>query len=185
MKREEKSEIVRYFAFLRGINVGGTKVIRMEELQRLFEGAGLKEVKTFIQSGNVRFRAAEKDPERLTRKITEYLKQQLGYEVQLMLRTEEEMEALVGSDPFKGWKEDADTKLYVSFLAALPEHKMKLPLIVEKEGIEVISQKGREACIISRRVAGRYGFPNLLIEKELKVPATTRNWNTVLKMHYK
>ncbi|MED2801418.1 DUF1697 domain-containing protein, partial [Bacillus thuringiensis] len=44
-----------YVALLRGINVGGHKVIKMADLKRLFESIELKHVKTYIQSGNIVF----------------------------------------------------------------------------------------------------------------------------------
>jgi uncharacterized protein (DUF1697 family) len=77
---------------------------------------------------------------------------------------------------------DRKTKLYVSFLYRLPERQVRLPLINEKEGLEVIRMEGEEAFVISREVNGRYGFPNNFIEKELSVLATTRNWNTITRM---
>ena len=177
-----KSEKQLYVAFLRGINVGGRKVIRMEELQKLFEGTGCSEVKTLLQSGNVIFSFQEQEIDIIAPSIEQHLEKELGYRVEIMLRTLEELASMVRSDPFNGRKETEDMKLYVSFLLSEPDRKIPVPYISEKDGIEVISASAREAFIISRRIMGRSSFPNQWIEKELKVPATTRNWNTIARI---
>ena len=61
--------MINYVAFLRGINVGGKKLIKMEDLSRVFVSLGFKNVRTFIQSGNVIFDAAETNPNVLAKKI--------------------------------------------------------------------------------------------------------------------
>ncbi|HEX6828594.1 MAG TPA: hypothetical protein VF104_06405, partial [Burkholderiales bacterium] len=75
-----------------------------------------------------------------------------------------------------------DVKLYVGFLTTAPSRVPRLPFSVTKEGLDITRVTRGEVFIVSRRVNGRFGFPNLLIEKEYGVPATTRNWNTVLKI---
>jgi len=70
----------KYIAFLRAVNVGG-RVVKMEQLKKIFEDLKLKNVKTFIQSGNVIFETMEKDKNILTKKIEKKLKASLNYEV--------------------------------------------------------------------------------------------------------
>ena len=171
-----------YVGFLRGINVGGHKVIKMEDLRDMLASMGLLEVKTIIQSGNVSFTFDEANKEILRNRIEKGLREKLGYAVTMLLRTREEINYLLRSDPFGHVVADRKTKLYVSFLYRLPERQVRLPLINEKEGLEVIRMEGEEAFVISREVNGRYGFPNNFIEKELSVLATTRNWNTITRM---
>ena len=171
----------RYVAFLRAVNVGG-RTVRMSELARRLTALGLKDVSTFIASGNVCF-SANGDAQALARRIEADLLAWLGFPVATMVRTWEELEQLVASNPFKGVKRETDAKLYVAFLWEEPKRKIKLPLVSPKEGLKLFRVVGRQAFLISVRLdSGLFGVPNLNIEKELGVPATTRNWNTVLRM---
>ena len=89
----------KYVAFLRGINVGGHKLIKMAELARLFTSFGLKNVRTYIASGNVLFETAE-GADTVGGRIEEGLKRALGYGVKVMLRTISEIEDIINLDPF-------------------------------------------------------------------------------------
>ena len=170
------------FAFLRGINVGGKNIIRMDELAEAFLSLGFTHVKTYIQSGNIRFQAYESNIASINERIKIQLKRIFGYEGTVMLRTLEEMIFLLKSNPFREIVNDKKVKFYVSFLYEKPSNVPVLPLVSEKDGMEVFYICGKEAFILSREVKGSYGFPNNFIEKVLGIPATTRNWNTIEKM---
>ena len=169
-------------AFLRAVNVAGHAVVRMEDLRRAFEEAGCREVRTVIQSGNVLFAAPERGLDALKGRIRHNLEMLLGSTPVAIYRTADELRILAASDPFGGAEAGPDVKLYVALLAEPPKKHPVLPLVVAKEGLEVVGFVGLDAFIVSRRVKGRFGFPNLLVEKALGVEATTRNWNTVLKI---
>ena len=171
-----------YIAFLRGINVSGQKIIKMEDLKESFISFGLKNVKTFIQSGNVLFESTDADPIKLNSKIGKKLSNVLGYEVPILLRTVAEMEGLIQSDPFKGLKPKESEKMYVTFMNEEPKQKHTLPLFSSKKDVEIFRMYKQDAFCISHRINGSFGFPNAFIEKELKVVATTRNWTTVNKI---
>jgi uncharacterized protein (DUF1697 family) len=172
--------MIKYYAFLRGINVGG-RVVKMDALTEMFVSLKLKNVKTFIQSGNVIFESPEKEKKAVAGKIEKKLFKELGYEVPALLRTHEELEALIQHDPFKKMKPDAKT--YVVLIAEELEGKPKLPLISEKDGVKVLGMRKADIfCEALPLKGGRWGFPNAFIEKQFKVPATTRNWNTVTKI---
>jgi uncharacterized protein (DUF1697 family) len=139
-------------------------------------------VSTFIASGNVCF-TAKGDADALARRIEADLLAWLGYPVATMVRTWDELEKLVASNPFKGVARAADAKLYVTFLWEPPRRRPKLPIVAAKEGLRLFRVAGREAFMVAERLpSGLFGVPNLSIEKELGVPATTRNWNTILRM---
>ena len=174
--------MIKYVAFLRGINVGGHKLIKMEELSRIFTSLGCKNVKTYIQSGNVIFETSASDSKALTKKIEKELLDIFGYEATVFLRTMAEVEDMLDQNPFKKFKSSAKVKMYVTFLSRIPDKKPKLPLVSAKDGLEIFSIKNCEAFLLSQMVKGRFGFPNNFIEKEVGVPATTRNWNTVNKI---
>ncbi len=171
----------RHVAFLRAVNVGG-RTVRMSELARRLTALGLEDVSTFIASGNVCF-TSKGDARTLARRIEADLLAWLGFPVATMVRTWEELQQLVASNPFKGVKRETDAKLYVAFLWEEPKKKIKLPLVSPKEGLKLFRVAGREAFMISVRLeSGVFGVPTLNVEKALGVPATTRNWNTILRM---
>ncbi|MEI7980189.1 MAG: DUF1697 domain-containing protein [Bacteroidota bacterium] len=172
----------KYVAFLRGINVGGKNLILMSELRKLFESERLSHVETFIQSGNVSFRAAVNEPGVLKVKLEKRLETRFGHPVAVMLRTLSELKEAVSDDPFTPFISKEPVKFYVCFLEKIPHRLPELPLINAKEGLEVIRILDADVYIISREVKGRYGFPNNFIEKEFGLLSTARNWNTVQKI---
>ena len=169
-------------AFLRAINVAGHAVVGMEDLKRAFESAGCRGVRTVIQSGNVLFTAPDRGLEALKGRIRKDLAALLGEAPAIAWRTAEDLRRLAGTDPFDGIEAGPDIKLYVAFLAGPPGKAAAIPIIEPKDGLEVIGLEGLDAFVVSRRVKGRFGFPNNLIEKAFGVESTTRNWNTVLKI---
>jgi uncharacterized protein (DUF1697 family) len=172
----------RYLALLRGINVGGKKVIPMADLRTIFEGAGFTGVSTFIQSGNVFFESDEKPAAVLEAEVEGHLRRALGYEVPVVLRTVAEVRRLVRSEPFSGRSGGADVKWYAAFLKEAPARPPEIPFFSPKRDLELFHLEGREAFLLSHRIAGRFGFPNNFLEDALGAVATTRNWNTVCKM---
>lgn len=174
--------MVNYIAFLRGINVGGQKVIKMDDLTRIFKSLGFADVKTYIQSGNIVFNSNESNSDLLSEVTEEYLFKKLGYRVTVLLRTKDEIEILIKQNPFEEFNDLKNVKFYVSFLRNAPLKLHDLPLISPNKDIEIFKIKNLEAYIISRYIKGRFGFPNHYIEKEFGVLATTRNWTTVINL---
>ncbi len=163
--------MITYIAFLRAINVGGQKLIKMEVLRRIFESLGLKNVRTYIQSGNIIFDSTSTNSTALTRKIENKLKEVTGHEVTVILRKFSEIEVLVKQNPFRKIKPGSDGVL------------SKLPLVSKPENLEVLTIKDGAAFVVSRRKKnGLFGYPNNFVEKQLGVSGTTRNWSTVNKI---
>ena len=171
--------MTKYFAFLRGVNVGG-RVVKMEALVRMFQALKLQKVRTFIQSWNVIFESPEK-AKALAERIERKLLKELGYEVPTFLRTEAELQALVKLNPFKGLRSDA--KPYVTFLKEELKEKLKFPHVSEKDGVKLLGMKKVDLfCLPLPLKGGKWGFLNVYVEKKFKVWATTRNWNTTTKI---
>ncbi len=171
--------MIKYLAFLRGINVGGQRLIKMKDLKQIFFLTGLANVQTYIQSGNVSFESESDNPDFLKDAIESQILNHLGYKVNVMIRTCEYINHLVKTNPFRNHKTGQKTKLYVCFLDNEPKIRPKLPLINQKEGLKLIHLDKIEAFILSEEVNGRFGFPNNFIEKELNVISTARNWTTI------
>ncbi len=173
----------KYVAFLRAINVGGHAIVKMEDLRGTFVAAGCRKVRTYIQSGNVVFELAERDPARVLRAVRVKLGKKLGVEPEIIFRAVGDIEGIVRRDPFKDFGGEQDVKRYVAFLSRKPETRPRFPLVSSKEALQAVAMRGCEVFIVSRRKKnGSYGFPNNFIEKELGVSATSRNWSTVTKI---
>ena len=172
-----------HIAFLRAINVAGHGKVKMEDMRQAFSKAGCENVRTYIQSGNVIFQSAEENLDAIKGHIQNELKELLGSEVTVLFRTQREISNMVKKNFFKDIDKDVDIKLYVTFLSRHPEIQPKFPLHLDKEALDVIGMENLDVFTVSRRKKnGFYGFPNNFIEKEFGVLATSRNWNTVLKI---
>lgn len=156
--------------------------IKMDDLTALFESLALKNAPTFIKSGNVIFETAGKNADALARRIGDALQEALGNDVPVFLRTLSEMHERVKPDLFKAIKADAGVKKYVVFLYTQSGRESLLPLSSAREGLDTFHITKREVFVPSRDVNSRFGFPNNFIEKELGVPASTRNWTTASKI---
>lgn len=110
-----------YIAILRGINVSGKNMIKMPELQTLFEASGFKKVKTYIQSGNLVFEATAKNLNEIEKLVEEKISERFGLKVPVLVKTKSEVENILQNNPFiKSGGIDV-SKLHVTFLSKEPE----------------------------------------------------------------
>ena len=91
---------------MRGINVSGQKIIRMENLRATFEALGFRRVRSYVQSGNVIFEAMKSSPDNLSKLIREKILSEYGFSVPVVLRTADEMKKVIGGNPFLDEKGD-------------------------------------------------------------------------------
>ena len=171
-----------YVAFLRGINVGGQKLMSMAKLSRAFEKLGFKNVRTYIQSGNVIFETGRANRDTLSRQIEQAMRDLFGDDVAVFLRTFQEIESIIALYPLGGKSTDTKVNLYVSFTSRKISGSPALPFFSAKKDVEIILIRDCDVFSISHEIGGKYGFPNVFIEKEFKVQATTRNWTTINKI---
>jgi uncharacterized protein (DUF1697 family) len=172
--------MTRYAAFLRGVNLG-KRSVKSADLKAAFEAIGFENVKTLLASGNVLFDA--KAAKGLKGKIEAGLQAEFGFEVGTVLRSIDELAAMVKSDPFKGVTESEAVKLHV-MLFDLPR-----PAGMKLEGLagdfDFPGATEREVFIYAyRKPDGTYlGGSQLDVEKKLPkgTLVTSRNWNTILK----
>lgn len=167
----------KYVAFLRAINVGGNAIIKMADLQRMFEAAGLQNVQTYIQSGNVIFESEEK-LEALAKRIESQLEGTAGYKIHFFVRTMRELQSIVSKTPFNA--KDGEM-LYVAFLNQKPDHKHQQALLALKNEADDFAIQGREVYHL-RRDREKSVLAKTSIEKILELPATTRNMTTLQKI---
>ena len=169
--------MVRFVAFLRGINVGG-RVARKETLQAAFTSLGLANVLTFKQSGNIIFDATDSNRDELKRKIEAKLLETLGYAVPVFLRTLPELKNIVEKETFKNQKSEGSSFL-VTFLPQSPRSlPFPLPHTIPKSTALVIAAEAAEVFSVTHG-GGEGALPNPFLEAQLKVKATTRNLNVL------
>ncbi len=172
----------RYIAFLRGINVSGQKIIKMETLRAVLAGAGFAEVKTYIQSGNILFNSEVQDTNLIIHTIEKLIKESFGFRTDVILRKYSEIERMVNSPLFIKLKMVEGTKYYITFLKEKYPEPLVLPLFSKNRDVEIIHQSEMDMTSVSTMFKGNYGFPNSFIEKLTGIAASTRNPNTLEKI---
>jgi uncharacterized protein (DUF1697 family) len=171
----------RQIAFLRAINIGG-HVVKMERLRAIFESLGLKEVETFIASGNVVFTTKRGRPEALERKIEATLAKELGYEVKTFVRTNAELAEIAEYQPFKSGRETPATRLFVGFLASEPSGEARGKLLAAAGDADEFHIHVRELYWRCHVPSSESKFSGALLEKTLGMLTTIRNSNTVKRL---
>lgn len=161
-----------YVALLRAINVGGTANLLMEDLRNLCSGLGLKNVRTYIQSGNILFESDLPESE-ITALLEEALKEKMQKPIPVKIRTIDEMKAVLAGNPFP---EREPSKVGVAF------HLKP----VADDFLMNLNYSGPEEIVISNREIFIY-FPAGMGNSKLKFPksqdqGTIRNINTVKKL---
>ena len=162
-----------YIALLRGINVGGNKMVAMADLRALAEKLGFEEPRTLLQSGNLVFRSAKRDVQAL-------LAAKLDCEV--IVRTAEEWKRIVANNPFEREAKEDPGHLLVMCLRDAPPAGAVEDLRSAIRGRERVEVRGRDAYFVYPDGVGRSKLTNALIEKKLATRGTARNWNTVTKL---
>ena len=170
-----------YIGLLRGINVGGNKMVAMAELREMVTALGFSDVKTLLQSGNVVFRGPAKATARLESQLEAALEKRFGMHVDFHVRTAEEWRAIVGANPFHAEaKADPGHLLLTCFKAPLDTANVEA-LRVAIPGRETLHADGRQLYMVFPDGVGTSKAP-VLADKKLGARGTARNWNTVLKL---
>jgi uncharacterized protein (DUF1697 family) len=172
---------MRYAALLRGINVGGNKMIKMVTLRATFVSLGFENVKTYINSGNLAFDTAETDDGKLANRIHDAIQSEFGFDISVMVRSIAEIGQIIDRNPFIGQFEN-DKDVHVFFLnedLTAAQRALMLGQSTENEIYAVFDRHVISMLKISilDSAVGK-GF----IDKKLKVGATARNWRTVQKL---
>ena len=164
---------------LRGINVSGQKKIRMVDLKDLYESLKLTNVRTYVQSGNVVFDSSERDVSKLTKLIESKIEKTFGYPVTVFIRDTKNLKRIINSNPFIIKRNEDTSSLYVTFLYNHSSQSSLSNLDITNNDGDEFHFGEEEIFIFCPSGYGRTKLNNNFFEKKLKIPATTRNWNTV------
>ena len=171
-----------HLALLRGINVSGHNMIKMDALKTTLENIGFQNVQTYIQSGNVFVETEEESPAKVGFLIKQEIFKVFGHEVPVVVIGKGDLEACFRNNSFLKEKDMDIKKLYVAFVSiALRSDNIN--------DLKMSQVKPDEATIDANRIyikyavgAGKTRFDQKYIEKKLNVIATIRNWNTVTQL---
>ena len=169
---------MKFVAFLRGINVGGHSIIKMDELRELVSALGFKEVSTYKQSGNIIFET-NKRPEASAALIRRALNKELKKEIEVFVYDNKYFGDIIALDPFKRIRLDP-SHMFVTFFAEDIPSGAKMPKGSPKGEVEIILAKKNAIFWIADLSKGEYngGF----VEKIAKMPSTTRNWRSITEI---
>jgi uncharacterized protein (DUF1697 family) len=170
-----------FIALLRGINLGPRNKIAMADLRELLEGLGHGDVRTHILSGNAIFTSTRRSPARIATDIERAIEERFGFDIAVLVRTREELAAVVDANPFPLAKRDP-SRCFALFLSENPDRE-------RIDRIDPVACAPDEFRLGDRviytwlpnRLQGSKVFA-LLSDKRLGVTATNRSWNTTTKL---
>lgn len=171
-----------HLALLRGINVSGHNMMKMDALQSMLESVGFQNVQTYIQSGNVFVDSEEESSASVGFKIKHEIFKAFGHEVPVVVVSKEDLEKCFKNNPYLKEKDVDTKKLYVAFLS----NTLRTESIND---LKISQFKPDEAVIDGNKIfikyavgAGKTRLDQKYIEKKLNLIATIRNWNTVTQL---
>lgn len=171
--------MAKYIAFLRAINVSGHRIIKMEHLRQIFADMGYGEVATYIQSGNVIFDTKKAKNETIAKKIETGLLAALGFEVEAIVRTMDELKEISAREPYQHITVDKTVAVYTGFLSGEPKQEAIDILYTYNNDIEECKVIGKEIYYLCYKDKGKTKLTNKVIEQKLKLFSTMRNRNTI------
>lgn len=170
-----------YALFLRGVNVGAKNSLPMAELRAMLEKIGCTDVRTYVQSGNAVF-TTTLSTANVTTAVEKSLARFMGRPIATTLRTARELSAVLDGNPFSDVATNP-SRLCVTFLSAAPSKAEVAPLHAADFGPELFHVAGKHIYTWHPDGQGRSALAAALAKLSLRGTVTTRNWNTVQKMH--
>lgn len=167
-----------YIALLRGINVSGQKLIKMDDLKKSFVKIGLENVKTYLQSGNVVFSTDKYDPNQVAEEISRQLEKDYGFRISVLVLTYETLKNVIEDNPYLNDAGKDKNFLHVTFLVNKPEKLDESFFQEKKQAGEEIFFGDQVAYLYCPNGFGKTKLSNSFMESKLKVSVTTRNWRT-------
>jgi uncharacterized protein (DUF1697 family) len=174
--------LYQYVALLRGINVGGNNIIRMTDLIACFEQMGFADIMTYIQSGNILFRADEQNRARLTAKIERVLSDTFHYNSRVVVITHKQLRNVVERAPSQFGKDATRYRYDVTFLKEPLTAKAAMKSMSVKDGVDR-AYEGKGVLYFLRLVAkAAQSRLTKIITLPVYQDMTIRNWNTTTKL---
>jgi uncharacterized protein (DUF1697 family) len=170
-----------WIALLRGINVGGRNMVPMPELRALCAGLGWREVQTYIQSGNLLFRAGGQGAG-LETELERAIERRFGFAISVVVRAADAWPAYVEANPFREVSESAPNLVMLALSKAPPKRDAAERLAERAAAGERVVRVGDALWIHFGGGVARSKLAPSLLDRFVGSPVTTRNWRTVLKL---
>jgi uncharacterized protein (DUF1697 family) len=174
--------VAAYIALLRGVNLGGNKMVAMADLRGLCGKLGLSGAQTVVQSGNLVFECSGQRAAALEQTLEREIEKRLGVETTVFVRSAKEWRALIGKNPLRREAASAPGLTFVLCLKSRPAPDAEKALRAAIAGPEIVHVDGRQAYMYYPDGMGQSKVRNTLIEKKFGTLTTARNWNTVMKL---
>lgn len=168
-----------FITILRGINVGGNRIVKMQDLKLMLENMGFHRIQTYIQSGNVVFDAECADNEEISHKIQTEILNTFGFEVPVITFNINELEMMLNQNPFLNHSEFSIEFFHVTFLSNASNTKLSSFFEPNDPILNTFFQMGKCVYLYCPNGYSKTVLSNTFIERKLKVNATTRNWKTM------
>lgn len=172
-----------WIALLRGINVGGNSIIKMDALRACVSHMGFDKVQTYIQTGNVLFQSQEPDTARLKVIIEKGIKSKFGINVAVIILSPAELLQVVKNCPPEWNMLDDSNKYYVTFLNSQPDLAKWAKLVAKQPPGESSTLNDRKIYTMITPEMTNSAFASNALEKKLGVTGTTRNWKVTNKLY--
>jgi uncharacterized protein (DUF1697 family) len=168
-----------YIALLRGINIGAHKRVKMDKLRASCEALAFDQVKTYIQSGNVVFRAGKLSPATIAKKLEEQIVRDFGFSSDVIIRTKNELAKAIKSNPLVKKEGIDEEKLHVVFLSEPPtaESIRNLELLIKSP--DRMAHSSKEIYFFFPNGVSGSSLWKHPLDRILSVTGTMRNWRTV------
>jgi uncharacterized protein (DUF1697 family) len=172
----------RFVALLRGINVGGSNIIKMTDLRAAFEAAGFVDVETYIQSGNVVFSARPGNKGKLTSRIEQALGAAFAYDSVVVVVSAPELARVVAQAPPAFGEQPERFRYDVLFVKEPLTPRDALAQVPARPGVDDVGA-GQHALYFRRLIskAAQSHLPRLT-QRPVYRSITIRNWNTTTKL---
>jgi uncharacterized protein (DUF1697 family) len=171
-----------YISILRGINVGGHRMIKMDALKKMCADLKFENVKTYIQSGNIVFQSKLIDVDKISNTIKENIEKYFGYDVPVLTFTKDELGTIINSNPFSNDKSKKSEFFHITFLSDFPTYQN----IAQLEQVELKNDSykivGKTIYLYCPNSYSNSKLTNNLFENKLKLNVTTRNWKTTKQL---
>jgi uncharacterized protein (DUF1697 family) len=171
-----------YIALLRGINVGGNRLIAMSELREFLEAAGCERPRTLLQSGNLVFGSQKRTGAAVEKWLEAEAAKRLHLTMEIFVRTPEEWREIIARNPFRDEAKRTPALVHVIALKHAPSKPAVAALQAAIVGREVIVAGSRHLYAMYPDGAGQSRLTAAVIDAKLGTRCTARNWNTVLKL---
>lgn len=171
-----------YIALLRGINVSGKNLLKMAPLAEALSETGLRNIRTYIQSGNIVFESGITDSLILGTVISEKIKERFGFETPVQVLSRNELIRIRDNNPFINMQGFPADKLHLTLLQSVPKVELPDKIAAVDYSPDAFVVSDNAIYLYCPNGYGRTRLTNTFFENKLKMNATTRNWATVVKL---